>query len=250
MSSAIRVSDDGAMRVIRMERIDKKNALNAPMYEALASAISDIKTLHHIRCLMIAGIPGAFSAGNDMEEFRAAAESGEGLNDSVLRFLYALAACERPIVAAVDGLAVGIGTTMLLHCDYVVASRESRFIAPFAQLALIPEAASTLLAPRLMGQRRAFALLVLGEPMDAATAQIAGLVNVVVDSQDVERVALQTAQRIAKLSPEAVLAARRMMRGAPEEIVARIDEEADFYREHLQSPAALAAFEAFFARKK
>jgi enoyl-CoA hydratase/carnithine racemase len=139
---------------------------------------------------------------------------------------------------------------MLFHCDYVIASQEARFVTPFAQLALIPEAASTLLAPRLMGQRRAFALLVMGEPMNAQAAQAAGLVNVVADGGDVERLALEAAQRIAKLSPEAVLAARRLMRGPAEEIIERIDQEADFYRAHLQSPAALAAFQAFFARKK
>lgn len=250
MSAPVSVTDDGAVRIVRMERADKKNALNTGMYQALADAISGVKASPQIHSVMIAGVPGAFSAGNDMEEFRAAAESGEGLSDEIIRFLYAIASCERPIVAAVNGLAVGVGSTMLFHCDYVVASRESRFVTPFAQLALIPEAASTLIAPRLMGQRRAFAMLVMGEPMNAEAAQAAGLVNVIADGDDVDRLALEAAQRIAKLSLEAVLAARRMMRGPTEEIIRRIDEEADFYREHLQSPAALAAFEAFFARKK
>ena len=247
---SVTVTDEGAVRVVRMERTDKKNALNTCMYQALADAIAGVKASPHVYSVVIAGVPGAFSAGNDMEEFRAAAESGEGLSDEIIRFLYALASCERPIVAAVNGLAVGVGTTMLLHCDYVVASRDSRFVTPFAHLALIPEAASTLLAPRLMGQRRAFALLVMGEPMNAESAQAAGLVNVVAEGGDVDRLAFEAAQRIAKLSPEAVLAARRLMKGSPEDIIKRIDEEADFYREHLQSPAALAAFEAFFARKK
>ena len=247
---SVTVTDEGAVRIVRMQRADKKNALNTGMYEALATAFAGVKAAPHIRSVMIAGVPGAFSAGNDMEEFRAAAESGEGLSDEVIRFLYAIASCERPIVAAVSGLAVGVGTTMLLHCDYVVASRDARFVTPFAQLALIPEAASTLLAPRLMGQRRAFSLLVMGEPMNAEAAQAAGIVNVVADGGDVDRLALEAAQRIARFSPEAVLAARRLMRGSTEEIIERIDEEADFYREHLQSPAALAAFEAFFARKK
>jgi enoyl-CoA hydratase/carnithine racemase len=238
---SVTVTDEGTVRIVRMQRADKKNALNTGMYEALATAFAGVKAAPQIRSVMI---------GNDMEEFRAAAESGEGLSDEVIRFLYAIASCERPIVAAVSGLAVGVGTTMLLHCDYVVASRDSRFVTPFAQLALIPEAASTLLAPRLMGQRRAFSLLVMGEPMNAEAAQAAGIVNVVADGGDVDRLALEAAQRIARFSPEAVLAARRLMRGSTEEIIERIDEEADFYREHLQSPAALAAFEAFFARKK
>ncbi len=250
MTAHVTVKDDGAVRVIRIERPEKKNALTSAMYDVLASALAGTRSSPEIRSVLIAGVPGAFCAGNDMEEFRQAAEAGEGLSDSVIRFLYALAACERPIIAAVNGLAIGVGTTMLLHCDYVVASREARFMTPFVNLGLVPEAASSLLAPRLMGQRHAFALLVMGEPLDAQAALAAGLVNVVVDGGEVERRALEAAQKIAALPPEAVLASRRLMRGSHDEIVARIDEEADNFLERLQSPEAMAAFKAFFARKK
>ncbi len=246
----VEVSDEGPVRRVRMNRPDKKNALNAAMYEALAAAVAGTKTEPAIRCLLIEGVEGAFCAGNDIEEFRQAAESGEGLGTSVIRFLHALASCERPLVAAVNGLAIGIGTTMLLHCDHVIASREARFVTPFVGLGLVPEAASSLLAPRLMGHRRAFSLLVMGEPLDAAAAMAAGIVNAVVESAEVDQRAHDAAQRIAKLPPEAVLASRRLMRGSPEETIARIDEEADFFRERLQSPEAKAAFAAFFARKK
>ena len=250
MSAYIDVTDDGAVRIIRINRPDKKNALTAGMYDAMASALAGIKTSHSIHCALIAGQPGAFCAGNDLEEFRQAAASGEGLGDSVLRFLYALASCEKPLVAAVNGLAIGIGTTMLLHCDYVVAARDARFATPFVNLGLVPEAASSLLAPRLMGPRHAFALLVMGEPLDAQSAMTAGLVNAITDSADVDQCALEAAQKIAKLPPEAVLASRRLMRGSADEIIQRIDTEADFFRERLQSKDAQAAFEAFFARKK
>ena len=250
MTPHVTVKDEGAVRLIRIERPDKKNALTSAMYDALAAGITVTKTSPEIRAVLIGGVPGAFCAGNDMEEFRQAAETGEGLSDSVIRFLYALAACERPIVAAVNGLAIGVGTTMLLHCDYVVASREARFMTPFVNLGLVPEAASSLIAPRLMGQRHAFALLVMGEPLDAQGALSAGLVNVVVDGGEVERRAFEAAQKIAALPPEAVLASRRLMRGPYEEILARIDEEADNFVERLQSPEAMAAFKAFFARKK
>ena len=250
MSPHINVTDDGAVRIIRINRPDKKNALTAGMYDAMASALTGIKTSHSIHCALITGLPGAFCAGNDLEEFRQAAASGEGLGDSVLRFLYALASCEKPLVAAVNGLAIGVGTTMLLHCDYVVASRDARFATPFVNLGLVPEAASSLLAPRLMGPRHAFALLVMGEPLDAQSAMTAGLVNVIADIADVDQRALEAAQKIARLPPEAVLASRRLMRGAPDEIIERIDTEADFFRECLQSKEAQAAFEAFFARKK
>jgi enoyl-CoA hydratase/carnithine racemase len=250
MAKLIEITDDGPVRIVRMARPDKKNALTAAMYEDIANALVAARTTPSIRCIVIAGTPGAFCAGNDLEEFRQAAASGEGLGDSVIRFLHALACCERPLVAAVDGLAIGVGTTMLLHCDYVVASRISRFTTPFVGLGLVPEAASSLLAPRLMGPRRAFALLVMGEPLDAERALSIGLVNALADSADVETDALAAARRIAVLPPEAVLASRRLIRGEPEELIERIDLEADFFRERLQSPEAQAAFEAFFARKK
>jgi enoyl-CoA hydratase/carnithine racemase len=250
MTSLVDIRDDGGIRMVRMNRPDKKNALTAAMYDAMAAALTGTKTDQTIRCVMIAGLPGAFCAGNDLDEFRKAAEDGEGLSESVLRFLHALAYCERPLVAAVDGFAVGVGTTMLMHCDYVVASHSARFTTPFVGLGLVPEAASTLLAPRLMGPRRAFAMLVMGEPLDAATAQSIGLVNAVADSAEVETLALAAARKISSLPPEAVLASRRMIRGEPEELAERIDLEANFFRERLQSPEAQAAFAAFFARKK
>jgi enoyl-CoA hydratase/carnithine racemase len=250
MTSLVDVTDESGIRVVRMNRPDKKNALTAAMYDAMAAALTDTKTDQTIRCVMFAGAPGAFCAGNDLDEFRQAAADGEGLGDSVLRFLHALAYCERPLVAAVDGLAIGVGTTMLLHCDYVVASHNARFATPFVGLGLVPEAASTLLAPRLMGPRRAFAMLVMGEPLDATTAQSIGLINAVADSAEVEAQARAAARKIAGLPPDAVLASRRMIRGEPAELAARIDLEADFFRERLQSPEAQAAFAAFFARKK
>lgn len=250
MTGLVSIGDDSGIRIVRMNRPDKKNALTADMYDAMAAALTGTRTDQTIRCVMFAGAPGAFCAGNDLDEFRKAAADGEGLGDAVLRFLHALAYCERPLVAAVDGLAIGVGTTMLMHCDYVVASTSARFTTPFVGLGLVPEAASTLLAPRLMGPRRAFAMLVMGESLDAATAQSVGLINAVCDSADVETQALAAARKIAALPPEAVLASRRMIRGEPEELAERIDLEADFFRERLQSPEAQAAFAAFFARKK
>ncbi len=249
MTGLVDIRDDGGIRIVRMNRPDKKNALTAAMYDAMAAALTGTRTDQSIRCVMIAGAPGAFCAGNDLDEFRKAADDGEGLGEPVLRFLHALAYCERPLVAAVDGFAVGVGTTMLLHCDYVVASRMARFSTPFVGLGLVPEAASTLLAPRLMGPRRAFAMLVMGEPFDSEQALSVGLVNVVADSAEVETQALAAARKIASLPPEAVLASRRMIRGEAGELAARIDLEADFFRERLQSPEAQAAFAAFFARK-
>jgi enoyl-CoA hydratase/carnithine racemase len=168
----------------------------------------------------------------------------------VIDFLHTLACCEKPLVAAVQGLAVGVGTTMLMHCDHVVAGSDARFSTPFVNLGLVPEAASSLLAPRLMGQRRAFELLVMGRPLDAVAAQACGLVNAVVAPGDVDAEALKAARHIGALPAEAVAASRRLMRGRSDEIVARIDEEALVFKERLQSAEAKTAFDAFFNRKR
>ncbi len=250
MSDHVTVADAGAIRTVRMNRPDKKNALTAAMYEAMAAALEDAGHHTTIRCVVIAGAPGAFSAGNDLAEFSKAATTGEGLGSPVVRFLHALARSERPLVAAVQGLAVGVGTTMLLHCDHVVASDDARFSTPFVSLGLIPEAASSLLAPRLMGHRRAFELLVMGRPLDGTAAQACGLVNAVVPPGDVEAAAMKAAHDIAALPAEAVSASRRLMRGSPDETVARIDEEVRLFKQRLQSAEAQSAFDSFLTRKR
>jgi enoyl-CoA hydratase/carnithine racemase len=247
MTELVHVSNDGSIRTIRMNRPDKKNALTLPMYTVMAEAI---EADDGARCILVAGSPGAFSAGNDLHDFLNAAQRGEGLDEPILRFLYALARRELPMVAAVEGLAVGIGTTMLLHCDYVVASSDARFSTPFVQLGLVPEAASSLIAPRLMGHRRAFSLLVMGRGMDAQAAQAAGLVNVVVAAPEVLPEAIKAAREIAALPREAVAASRQLMRGAPAEFISRIDEEAALFKMRLKSAEARAAFEAFLHRKR
>jgi enoyl-CoA hydratase/carnithine racemase len=250
MSEHVTVKDAGPVRTVRMNRPDKKNALTAAMYEAMATALENASSHPDIRCVLIAGGPGAFSAGNDLAEFAQAATSGEGLGSSVIRFLHALARSERPLVAAVQGLAVGVGTTMLLHCDHVVAGADARFSTPFVGLGLVPEAASSLLAPHLMGHRRAFELLVMGRPLDAAAAQACGLINTVVPPSDVDAEAMKAAHHIAALPAEAVAASRRLMRGPPDETIARIDEEVRLFKERLQSTEAQKAFDAFFNRKR
>ena len=250
MTEHVAVSDDGPVRTVRMNRPDKKNALTSAMYAALAGAIETADASVKVRCILIQGVPGAFSAGNDLQEFMHVATSGEGLDPSAVRFLHALARSQRPLVAAVQGVAVGVGTTMLLHCDYVVAGTDARFSTPFVGLGLVPEAASSLLAPRLMGQRRAFSLLVMGQPLDAVAARDCGLVNRVVAPAEVDAEAMQAARQIAALPAEAVAAARRLMRGAPDEVVARIDEEVALFKERLGSAEARAAFDAFLSRKR
>ena len=243
---SILITDDGPIRTIRMNRPEKKNALTFAMYEAMSAAIEDAGGK---RALIIAGCPGAFCAGNDIVDFVAMTEGG-ALGAPIMRFLYALARCETPLVAAVDGVAVGIGTTMLLHCDHVVASAEARLSTPFVALGLVPEAASSLLAPRLMGPARAFSLLVMGQPLSASEAKAAGIVNTVVAAGELDGAALAAARIIAALPPQAVRTSRRLMRGAPDEIVARIDAEAEAFKQRLASPEAKAAFAAFLSRRR
>ena len=250
MTELVIVTDDGPVRTVRMNRPEKKNALTLAMYDAMAAAIEGAGKDPGPRCLLIAGAPTAFCAGNDIGDFLKMAIEGGALGAPILRFLYALARSATPLIAAVQGNAVGVGTTMLMHCDHVVAADNARFATPFVGLGLVPEAASSLLAPRLMGQARAFSLLVMGRPLSAEEAKTAGLVNTVAAPEAVEAEAMQAAREIAALPPQGVLAARRLLRGAPEEIVARIDEEAALFKTRLQSAEARAAFEAFMTRKR
>jgi enoyl-CoA hydratase/carnithine racemase len=248
MSDQVVVTDDGGIRTVRMNRPEKKNALTQPMYAEMTRALHDAKRSKTIRCVIFAGAPGGFCAGSDISDFQKRAEGG--LKPVTVDFLHALARNPKPLVAAVDGIAVGIGTTMLLHCDYVVAAVGATFSTPFTKLGLIPEAASSLLGPLRMGHARAFALLVMGRPLSAEDAKAAGLANAVVDAASLEDTALQAAREIAALPAGAVALARRLMRGDLDDIVKRVDTEAMHFKERLQSDEARAAFAAFLTRKK
>jgi enoyl-CoA hydratase/carnithine racemase len=250
MTDHVTVTDDGAIRTVRMNRPEKKNALTSAMYDGMATALESAAGSSPIRCVLITGVAGTFTAGNDLQDFLKAAMGGEGLGGAVMRFLYALARCERPLVAAVEGNAVGLGTTMMLHCDYAVAAYDARFQTPFVSLGLLPEAASTLIAPGLMGHRRAFELLVMGKALNGEEAKACGLVNEVALAGQVEAAALEAARKIAALPPEAVAASRKFMRPSPDAVVTRMDEEGEEFKRRLKSPEARQAFEAFLQRKK
>jgi len=248
MTGAVAVTDDGAIRIIRMNRPEKKNALTLAMYTDMTRALREADQSDAIRCVMFAGAPGAFCAGNDIGDFLKAAEGGR--DPRAFDFLTALALGQKPMVAAVAGVAIGIGTTMLLHCDHVVAGADAMFSTPFLKLALIPEAASTLLAPMRMGYARAFSLLMMGRPLSAEEAKAAGLVNTVVDAAEVDAVALQAAREIAALPPGALAVARRLMRGNRDAVIKQIEAESMHFEDLLKSDEARAAFQAFLARKK
>lgn len=249
MTDHIVVADEGAVRIIRMNRPEKKNALTLAMYSDMIDAMHQADQRDSIRCLLFAGAPGAFCAGNDVADFLKAAGGGFDLR-VLVDFLHALAHNRKPLVAAVGGVAVGIGTTMLLHCDHVVAGADATLSTPFLKLGLIPEAGSTLLAPMRMGHARAFSLLVMGRPLTAEQAREAGIVNAVVDAAAVDVVALKAAQEIAALPPRAVAVARDLMRRYRDDVIEQIDAEVAHFEDLLRSEEARAAFEAFLARKK
>ena len=247
--SDIIVTDGGAVRTIRIHRPEKKNALTLPRYDAMAEAIEAAASRDDIACLLIAGHASGFCAGNDIVDFVEMTKTG-ALGAPILRFLHALNRSEKPLVAAVAGRAVGVGTTMLLHCDHVVAAEDSLLSTPFVALGLVPEAGSSLIAPRLMGHARAFELLVMGRALSAAAAKEAGIVNAVVPAAELETSALSAARAIAALPPHAVAASRRLMRGNVAQIDGQIDAEAEAFRKRLASPEAKAAFAAFLSKKK
>jgi len=232
---------------IRFNRPEKKNAITRAMYGAMTDALKAANADPDIRATALLGTEGCFSAGNDMNDFLAAAMGG-GVIQEILDFLYALVKAEKPVVSGVDGLAIGIGTTMHLHCDLTIASDRSQFRTPFVDLALVPEAASSLVAPHLMGHQRAFSLLAAGEAFSAAEARDAGLIWKVVEPPEVDALTLATAARLAAKPPEALRIARDLIRGDRDEIIARIDEEARHFSARLKSAEARAAFEAFMRR--
>lgn len=232
---------------VRFNRPDKKNALTTDMYARTAAAMAEAEADPDIRAHLFFGVPGAFTAGNDIGDFLKVAMGGDHGED-VLHFLRGLVTSKKPIVAGVDGLAIGVGTTMLLHCDLVYATPRSLFKTPFLDLGLVPEAASSLIAPRLMGPQRAFELLCLGEGFDADRAREAGFVNAVVGEAELEAAAKAASQKLAQKPPEALAAARALLRGDGADVLQRIEDERRLFAERLKSAEARAAFERFMAR--
>jgi enoyl-CoA hydratase/carnithine racemase len=249
MTADVDISVTDGVQVLRSTRAAKKNALTGAMYAALCDAIEAGDDDHAIAAHVIAGSGGVFTAGNDLGDFLATARGTGDLSKDVLRFIRLLPVVRKPLIAAVDGDAIGIGTTLLFHCDLVYATPNSRFATPFLALGLIPEAASSLLMPRRMGYARAFEMLALGETFTAEQAAQAGFVNKVVSSAILEETVLDAARTLASKPPEALAVTRRLMRGDPDEILQRTEIEVVAFRERLGSPEAIEAFTAFFEKR-
>jgi enoyl-CoA hydratase/carnithine racemase len=234
---------------IEIARPQKKNALTLAMYNSMTDAITAAVDDEAVRALLIVGQPGVFTSGNDLEDFLQQPPTGE--DSPVYHFMQVLAGCGKPVVAAVTGLAVGIGVTMLLHCDLVYVSEEARFVMPFVALGLVPEFASSLLLPQLLGRVRAAERLLLGEAFTASEAVEFGIANTALPAGEVVAHARRMAERFNSLPPGAVRDTKRLMRAASIDAVARaMQAEARIFGERLQSPEAKEAFEAFFAKRK
>ncbi|GAC1459058.1 MAG: enoyl-CoA hydratase [Steroidobacteraceae bacterium] len=246
MSEQVLVAGADGVCEIRLNRPQKRNAINLVMYEALGAALCGAQADSAVRAVLLSGEGAGFTAGNDLNDFLGGMKF-DGDNP-IIRLLRALATFGKPLLAAVHGQTVGIGTTLLLHCDLVVAARSTVFSMPFVSLGLVPEAASSLLLPRLVGRQRAAELLLLGTPFDAATAHSLGLVNRVVEDADLLGEARKLAGSVAAQPAEALLAARRLLRGDPAEVLARIDAEAAVFGERLQSGEFRAAVSAIVSR--
>lgn len=246
MSEHVEVSRQGAVQILRLNRPGKKNALTTEMYTALARALDAGNADDAVAVTVILGQPGIFCAGNDIADFLDASEGRVGLQG--FAFLKALAENEKPLIAAADGPAAGIGTTLMFHCDLVFASPRAVLQTPFVDLGLVPEAGSSLLGPRLLGHARAFDLLVMGTPWTATQAKEAGLVNAIVEPDALEQTALQAAEALAKKPREGVRLARRLLKGDTLSLKVRMEEEGALFLQRLKSDEAASAFAAFLKK--
>jgi enoyl-CoA hydratase/carnithine racemase len=234
---------DGILE-LRLTRPDKKNALTNAMYGALTAGLAEASVDPAIVAVLISGEGDAFCAGNDISGFLPANRT-----DAAMVFIRAIAAFDKPIVAAVQGLAVGVGTTMLLHCDLVYAAPGTRFTVPFAKLGIVPEAASSLLLPLRVGAAKAAAMLLLGEPIDAEAAERAGLVTAIVPVEELLTHARAKAVALTAMPPRALAETRRLMRGDRSAIEARLGEEEIAFAAALAGAEAQEAFTAFLEKR-
>ena len=243
------VLSDTADRVLTLtlDRADKKNAITGAMYAALSNALNAARDDDGVRAVVLTGTGGVFTAGNDLGDFLM--DPPTGPESAVFQFLSAVSTFPKPLLAAVEGPAIGIGTTVLLHCDFAYAAPSARFKMPFVDLGLVPEAASSLLVPRLAGHARASELLLLGRAFSADEAREIGLVNAVAD--DPLAHAHETAAALAKKPPEAVRLSKALIKGETAEAVGEtiVREGAQFVAQ-LASPEAQEAFAAFFEKRE
>jgi len=248
MSDILTHTDAGVM-TITFNRLDKKNSITSSMYAAMADAVAQAGADPSVRVVVFQGHESIFSAGNDIGDFLNQPPSTQ--ESPVFRFLRGIATFEKPLLAAVAGPAVGIGTTMLFHCDLVYAGDNAAFSMPFVNLGLCPEAASSFLAPRMFGYHRAAEALLMGEPFFAEAAQEVGLVNRVVPPTEVNGYAQAQARKLAAKPLTSLIATKRLMKGGDQQaVLQKMDEEGQSFGRMLREPAAKEAFGAFMEKRK
>jgi len=247
MSDILTHTDAGVM-TITFNRLDKKNSITSAMYAAMADAVAQAGADPSVRVVVFQGHESIFSAGNDIGDFLNQPPSTQ--ESPVFRFLRGIATFEKPLLAAVAGPAVGIGTTLLFHCDLVYAGDNAAFSMPFVNLGLCPEAASSLLAPRMFGYHRAAEALLMGEPFFAEAAQEVGLVNRVVPPTEVNGYAQAQARKLAAKPLTSLIATKRLMKGDTQAVLQKMDEEGQSFGRMLREPAAKEAFGAFMEKRK
>jgi enoyl-CoA hydratase/carnithine racemase len=249
MSEHIKADLDGGVLTVVFDRADKKNAITQAMYTALAEATERARTDDAVRVILFRSEGDSFSAGNDIADFISIGQTtGDLVEMGVFRFLKALADLDKPAVAAVRGRAVGIGLTLLLHCDMVVVAEDALLSAPFVNLALAPEAASTLLLPAVIGHQRAFEIFALGEAIDGKAALAWGIANRAVSADQVDATARQLADKLAQRAPNSIRKTKALMRDA-EALWGLMQREAEAFGSQMRSPEAMEAFMAFSQKR-
>jgi enoyl-CoA hydratase/carnithine racemase len=238
---------DGIM-ILTLRRPEKKNALTGAMYDALSNALKQAEADASVRVVLFQGDGDSFTAGNDLADFASQARGEHSVDSPAHRFVEAVSQVNKPLVAAVQGNAVGVGTTMLLHCDLVYLADNAKLSTPFVNLALVPEAASSWLLPLRIGHARAYAMFALGEPMEAAAALACGLANAVVAPGDLRKKAFDAAIALTKRPAGSLERTKRLMRDH-QRIAAQIAEEGLLFKERLTTPEAREAFAAFAERR-
>lgn len=244
--STIQVKDDNGVRIITFNRPDKRNALNLQMYTQLTEYLIQGESDNEIRAFMFRGQAQCFTSGNDVADFLK--NSNLGVDHPAFRFLFCLLDLKKPVVAAVTGAAVGIGTTLLLHCDLVYADNTAKFQLPFVKLALVPEAGASLLLPQVVGHVKAAELLMLGESFDAKLAHQYGLINDVIANEDIFEFSLNQAKKLAQQPPISLQTTKQLMRYNKEAIRAQMEKELVEFGARLASDEAKSRFAAFLKK--
>ncbi|MEW6645096.1 MAG: enoyl-CoA hydratase-related protein [Pseudomonadota bacterium] len=248
MTDHVKTEIAAGVMTLTLQRPEKKNALTGAMYDALSSALNQAEADAAVRVVLFQGEGDSFTAGNDLADFASQARGESAVDSPAHRFIETISRVGKPLVAAVQGNAVGVGTTMLLHCDLVYLADNARLITPFVNLALVPEAASSWLLPLRIGHARAYAMFALGEPMDAAGALASGLANAVVPLADLRKRAHDAAIALTKRPAGSLSLTKQLMR-EHQRIAAQIAAEGAVFKERLTTPEAREAFAAFAERR-